>query len=136
MSNLVSMQQRTEDVNTRITNIEQALANQEKIQVITTAAATVTPGVEQVFINYSGVCQITLSNPITGTPGVGSSGQDGTTLEFTDITGHAHQIMTGTNGINGSKHVATLPATVGASTRFKAFSGSYWVQVVQGVTLT
>lgn len=129
MSNLASQQQRVEDLNTRIALIESALHNQELPQTITTATAAIAPGTEQVFLTYAGVTALTLANPVAGLPTVGGAGQDGTTLVITDTTGHAHTLTTGTNGLNGSKHIATFSGTVGASVTLKAFNGSWWLQV-------
>jgi hypothetical protein len=136
MSNLTALQVSTEDEGQRLANIELALKNQEVPQVIGKSSATITPGVEQVFITWKGVTTLTLANPVSGTPGPGVTGQDGFTLCITDTTGYAHTLTTGTNGINGAKHVATFAGAAGSSIYLKAFGGSWWMQTATGVTLT
>lgn len=136
MSNLATKAAKTEDWLTRLANLETALLAQELPQYISTATATIAPGTEQIFLIYAGATSITLPNPIAGTPGVGSTGQDGLTICITDTTGYAHVVTTGTNGINKSKHIATFSGTVGANAYFKAYGGSWWLQTQSGVTLT
>ena len=136
MSNLRSLQESPRaDWTQRLSIIEQALTNQEVPVTVASAAATIAPGVEQVFLTYAGVTSLTLPSPVAGTPGIGSTGQDGATLEITDTTGHAHTITTGANGINGSKHVITFPGTVGTTIKLRAFNGSWWVQMPNGAVL-
>ena len=134
MSTLTLLQTKSEDQATRLQNIEMALLSQEVPQVIASPSATVLPGKEQLFLTYAGVTSITLANPTVGSPING--GQDGATIVITDTKGYAHTVVTGTNGINGAKHIATFGGTLGASVTLKAYNGSWWLQAGSGVTLS
>lgn len=136
MSNLAGTAQRAEDIGARLAAIEAALKAQEIPVAVVKAAATIAPGTEEVFLAYAGITTLTIPNPIAGAPGVGSTGQDGATLAITDTTGFAHTITTGTNGINGSKHVATFGGSIGSTLILKAFNGSWWVRFSSGITLS
>ena len=134
MSTLTLLQTKSEDQTTRLQNIETALLAQEVPQLVAAASATILPGKEQVFLTFAGVTTMTLANPIAGSPING--GQDGACLSITDTKGYAHTLTTGTNGINGSKHIATFSAALGASFTLRAYNGSWWMQTGTGITLS
>lgn len=85
------------------------------------------------FINSSGVDACTLAAPVAGDPSQG--GNDGLTISIVDLGGHAHTITTPANKINGNKHVATFPGTVGAQIQFRAWNG-VWYTDGGGTTLS
>ena len=141
MSNLSLQQQKTEDWTVRLTTLEQALLAQEIPNTLSAAAGAISQpnagAVEQNFITYGAAGAYTLANPAAGKPlPGGGGGQDGSTLEITSTTAFAHTITTGTNGVNGSKHIITFPLAAGTTVRLKAYGGSWWVQLVNGVTLS
>lgn len=141
MSNFAQQQQKSEAAEQRIAVVEAALLAQEipnTLSASTGAIAQPNAGaVEQNFITYGAAGAYTLANPVAGKPlPGGGGGQDGATLEITSTTAFAHSITAGTNGINGAKHIITFPATAGITIRLKAFGGSWWVQLVNGVTLS
>lgn len=141
MSNFAQQQQKTEAAELRVSIIEQALLAHEIPNTISAGSGAIaqpTPGqVEQNFITFGAAGAYTLANPVAGKPlPGGGGGQDGANVEITSTTAFAHTITTGTNGVNGSKHVITFPATAGTTIVLKAYAGSWWVQVVNGVVIT
>jgi|HubBroStandDraft_6_1064221.scaffolds.fasta_scaffold00550_3 hypothetical protein len=85
------------------------------------------------LINTAGVDACTLATPVAGDPSQG--GNDGLTIEVTDLSGHAHTVTTAANKINGNKHIATFPGTVGARIVLTAFNG-IWYSDGGGTTLS
>lgn len=85
------------------------------------------------LINTAGVDACTLATPVAGDPSQG--GNDGLTIEIMDIGGHAHTVTTAANKINGNKHIATFPGTVGARIVLTAFGG-VWYTDGGGTTLS
>lgn len=78
---------------------------------------------------------MTLANPTAGLPSAG--GQDGTRLTIISEDAYAYTVTTGTNGINGSKHIATFGGAAGDSIELIARNGSWWqVGAANGVTLS
>lgn len=136
MSVLSLQQQRNEDATSRTALLERALLAQE-LPLTISASGAIAPGAEQVFITAGSAAALTLPNPVAGAPlPGGAGGQDGATLVITSTTAFAHTVTTGTNGVNGSKHVITFPATAYATVFLKAFNGTWVVQVLNGATLT
>src|ERR1700733_5937467 len=76
------------------------------------------------IINSTGVDACTLATPVAGNPAAG--GNDGLEITVVDIGGHAHTVTTAANKINGNKHVATFPGTVGAQVKFVAYNGIWY----------
>lgn len=137
MSNLSASQQRSEDATTRVQLIEQALLAQELPLTVSSSGAIVPGASEQVFITAGSAAALTLANPVAGKPiPGGGGGQDGATLILTSTTAFAHTVTTGANGVNGSKHVITFPATAYTSVFLKAYNGTWVVQVLNGATLS
>jgi hypothetical protein len=95
--------------------------------------APVTPVSGKSFINTAGVDACTLATPVPGLPSAG--GNDGLTIEIADVGGHAHTVTTAANKINGNKHIATFPGTVGARIQLTAWNG-IWYTDGGGTTLS
>jgi hypothetical protein len=85
------------------------------------------------LITSTGVNATTLATPVAGDPSAG--GNDGLTIEITDLGGHAHTVTTAANKINGNKHIATFPGTVGARIVLTAYNG-IWYSDGGGTTLS
>ena len=85
------------------------------------------------LITASGVDATTLATPVAGDPAAG--GNDGLTIEIVDVGGHAHTVTTAANKINGNKHIATFPGTVGARIVLTAWNG-IWYTDGGGTTLS
>lgn len=92
-----------------------------------------TPVSGKSLINTAGVDACTLATPVAGDPSQG--GNDGLTIEIVDLGGHAHTVTTAANKINGNKHVATFPGTVGARIVLTAYNG-VWYTDGGGTTLS
>ena len=100
-----------------------------------TAAGAINPGCGVAYLNGSSAQAMTLIAPKAGAPLLG--GMDGMYLTVFDTVGKAHTITTPTNGINGSKHIATYNGTVASNITFVAIGGVWWVVGTQvGVTLS
>jgi hypothetical protein len=97
------------------------------------AVGTAVPIVGKSLINTAGVNATTLATPVAGDPAAG--GNDGLTIEIQDLGGHAHTVTSAANKINGNKHIATFPGTVGAKIQLTAWNG-IWYTDGGGTTLT
>jgi hypothetical protein len=97
------------------------------------SAGGATPISGKSFINTAGVDACTLATPVAGDPSQG--GNDGLTIEISDLGGHAHTVTTAANKINGNKHIATFPGTVGAKIVLVAYNG-VWYTDGGGATLS
>lgn len=87
------------------------------------------------LISGTAATTITVTNPISGPPGVGN---DGEIMYFTNGTAHAHAVTmaTGTT-INASSTTVTTAAAIGNAVALMAFGGKVYILGVQGtVTLT
>ena len=98
------------------------------------ATYTVTIPSGSVVIKYAGVSAITLSVPVSGAPSAG--GMDGCVLNFTDSSGHAHTVTTGTNGFNGASHILTFGGTANNTFAVVASGGVWYVRALGGGTLS
>lgn len=76
------------------------------------------------FIITAGVNATTLAAPVAGAPSAG--GNDGLTIEIISQTANAHTVTTPANKINGNKHIATFPATIGVKIQLTAQNGTWW----------
>lgn len=89
------------------------------------------------LVALSGAAAITLTitNPISGAPGVGN---DGEIMWFTALTAHTHTVtMTTTQSINGSSTSAQIAGVVGNAVGLMAFGGKVLILSSQGaLTLT
>jgi hypothetical protein len=73
----------------------------------------------RVYITKGSACALTLALPTAGD-------DDGKVLEVTDTTGFAHTVTTPSNGINGSKHIATFAGGIGQKLRLEAYNGGWY----------
>jgi hypothetical protein len=96
-----------------------------------------------VMITSAGVNAMTLALPKAGVYGqvpslssLGEPADDGKRLLVMATTPQLHTITTPTNGINGSKHIATWAAAIGNFIEFIAYNGVWYVTGNIGVTLT
>jgi hypothetical protein len=92
-----------------------------------------TPICGKVFINRAtgGIDAATLATPAAGLPSAG--GNDGLRLTVYNIDGaQQHTITTGSNKINGNKHVFTFAAAVGAKAEFVAWQGIWYCNPAAG----
>jgi hypothetical protein len=96
-------------------------------------SSSVVPVSGKSLINTAGVDACTLAAPVAGAPSAG--GNDGLTIEIVDLGGHAHTVTTPANKINGNKHIATFPGTVGARIVLTAYNG-VWYTDGGGTTLS
>jgi hypothetical protein len=101
--------------------VDQELAGTQIVSTAGPTAITITHG--KVFVTYAGVAAMTLANPTPGSPAGG--GNDAQPLKFIDVSGHAHTLTTGTNGINGNHHVATSGAGAGDELSLTAYNGAW-----------
>lgn len=85
------------------------------------------------LLTSAGVNATTLATPVAGDPAAG--GNDGLAIEIVNISGQAHTVTTPANKINGNKHIATFPATVGSRVVLTAYNG-VWYSDGGGTTLT
>lgn len=76
------------------------------------------------LIKTAGVDACTLANPVAGNPAAG--GNDGLEITIIDLGGHAHTVTTGANKINGNKHIATFPGTLGTQIKLIAYNGVWY----------
>jgi hypothetical protein len=97
------------------------------------AAGAAVPVSGKSLINTAGVNATTLATPVAGDPAAG--GNDGLTIEIVSLTANAHTVTTAANKINGNKHIATFPATVGTRIVLVAYNG-VWYSDGGGTTLT
>jgi hypothetical protein len=97
------------------------------------SGSPVAPISGQSFINSSGVDACTLATPVAGLPSAG--GNDGLSITIVDLGGHAHTVTTAANKINGNKHIATFPGTVGSQIKLVAYNG-VWYTDGGGTTLS
>jgi hypothetical protein len=97
------------------------------------ATGTAVPIVGKSLITTAGVNATTLATPVAGDPAAG--GNDGLTIEIQDLGGHAHTVTTAANKINGNKHIATFPGTLGAKIQLTAWNG-IWYSDGGGTTLS
>jgi hypothetical protein len=96
-------------------------------------AGTAVPICGKSFINTAGVDATTLATPVAGDPAAG--GNDGLSIEIISMTANAHTVTTAANKINGNKHIATFPATVGTRIVLTALNG-VWYSDGGGTTLS
>ena len=83
-----------------------------------------------ILVSSAGVNSMTLPTPIAGEQRYG--GDDGKTVFVISNTAQAHSITTPTNGIIGSRHLATFTAGVGNNITLMAMNGTW---VVRGTAL-
>ena len=85
------------------------------------ASLPVNPGTPHGTVILSGgsALAMTLPLPVAGV-------DDGKTLTFIDIGGHAHTITTPASGINGADHIATFGGTAYTVWQARAYNGG-WV---------
>jgi hypothetical protein len=87
------------------------------------------------LISGAAATTLTITNPVSGPPGVGN---DGEIMIFTNGTAHAHAITmaTGTT-VNKSSTTITTAAAIGNAVQLMAFGGNVYICGVQGtITLT
>jgi hypothetical protein len=114
------------------TCIQVGLAEQSLVTVYSANGAVTAFGLG--VITKAGVAVMTLAAPVAGARSAG--GMDGAVLNLVDTGGHAHTVTTGTNGYNGSTHIATFGGTVGNNMTVKAYNGVWYVTGANGVTLS
>lgn len=93
------------------------------------SADAIPPTYGLAMVTTAGVDAMTLAQPTAGT-------QDGLYLTVVSATPQAHTITTATNGINGTKHIATFGAAIGNNVILVAFQGGWFVVSSIGVTLS
>lgn len=86
-------------------------------------------------ISGAAATTLTITNPVSGPPGVGN---DGEIMYFTNLTAHAHAVTMATGAtINGSSTTVTTAAAIGNAVGLMANAGKVYIIGVQGtVTLT
>lgn len=104
----------------------------------TTAAAdgAVTQKSGTVFVTKSGVCAMTIADPVSGSPGAG--GDDGKRLTFISTTANAHTLTRSTTGFNdggAGADVATFGGAKGDGLTLLAYGGKWYAENLTGVTL-
>ena len=83
-------------------------------------------------ISGAAATTLTITNPVSGPPGVGN---DGEVMWFTNTTAHAHAVtMTTTQSINKSSTTITTAGAIGNSVQLMAFGGNVYVVSASGVT--
>lgn len=88
----------------------------------------------KVLITKAGVEALTLAQPIAGPASAG--GHDGSVLSIISTTANAHTVTTASNGINGSKSVATFSGTLPNVFSLTAYNGVWYSGALTGVTLS
>jgi hypothetical protein len=117
------------DLTGAVANFDLAFGTQP---VSASGAVTIKEGT--VFLEGSGALAMTLAVPTSGAQSAG--GDDGRELLFVDNSGHAHTITTPSNGINGSKHVATFGGTLGQCCLLVARAGGWIARSELGITIS
>jgi hypothetical protein len=99
-----------------------------------TGTADPIPFPGSILVNSAGVNAMTLNAPLAGPQPVGD---DGKTVFVIANTAQAHTITAPTNGIIGSKHLATFTAAIGNNITLMAMGGVWVVRgTALGVTVT
>jgi hypothetical protein len=85
-----------------------------------------------VLITDTGVCALTLAQPVAGSPA--SGGQDGSTLLISSTTAEAHTVTCASNGISPSHHLLTFTANVTSYVTLIAYNGLWYLGPLLTVT--
>lgn len=81
-------------------------------------------------ISGSGATTLTITNPVSGPPGVGN---DGEIMYFNNLSAQAHVItMATTQTVNGSSTTITTNAAIGNAVALMAFAGNVYVLGARG----
>jgi hypothetical protein len=99
-----------------------AAQNPNVVLITTTGASTIVPQPGFYLLDGASACNVTISNPVAGGPGVGD---DGVQLTFTALTAHAHTVICPTGTLNNASTTLTF-AAVGDQAVLTAYNG-YWV---------
>ncbi len=76
-------------------------------------------------ISGAAVTTLTITNPVSGPPGVGN---DGEIMYFNVLTAHAHAVtMATTQTVNGSSTTITTAGVIGNAVALMAFAGNVYV---------
>lgn len=85
----------------------------------------------QYAISGAAATTLTITNPVSGPPGVGN---DGETMYFYNVTAHAHAItMATTQTVNKSSTTVTTAGAIGNAVALQAFGGNVYVIAASGV---
>jgi hypothetical protein len=93
-----------------------------------TASGAITQKQGNVVLNGAGALAMTLAAPTATT-------DDYKVLKIQGITAHGHTVTTPSNGLNGSKHIATF-ANAGDSIELMAYQGVWYVLGTTTTTLS
>lgn len=117
--------------NTWTTPMDAVTASSQVLQTTTTNTALAwTRGIY--LISGAAATTLTITNPVSGPPGVGN---DGEVCWFCNGTAHAHAItMTTTQSINKSSTTITTAAAIGNAVGLMAFGGNVYIISTQGTT--
>jgi hypothetical protein len=108
-------------------------SQKNNVQHLTAAGAiAIKPGT--VMLNAGTAGAMTLAAATAGLPAAG--GNDGQELLIVAEDAEAYTVTTGSNGINGNKHIATFGGAVGDAIRFVAYNAIWWAVELNGVTLS
>ena len=95
-----------------------------------TTATTIAWARGTVALSGAAVTTLTITNPVSGPPGVGS---DGEIMWFTATTAHAHAVTMGTTqSINGSSTTITIAGAIGNAFGIQAWGGKVYILASEG----
>jgi hypothetical protein len=94
-----------------------------------TAAGAIAIAPGKAVLQAGSAAAMTLAAPTAGT-------HDGLELTIVALDAFAYTVTTPSNGINGSKHIATWTAAAGNALKLTAWNGVWYAEVLNGVALT
>jgi hypothetical protein len=86
-----------------------------------------------VVVGSTGINAMTLVTPLAGPQ---PKGDDGKSIYILSNSAFAHTVTCPTNGIIGSKHLATWAAAIGNCIELRAYNGTWVPVAATGVTIT